>query len=144
MSFAERTGKRDLSYSAWHRPASIQRFIGRIAAQELMMVDIDAVECVARTREPVAMCETAIDIGQEIKPSTVTLKVARACNVPCFTVLYSLAKRANPADDHWLDIDQFRVKRIDSDIDADWTIYTPTEWARILCTLRNTNGEIPF
>lgn len=75
----ERYGTRDRTYSAWHRRLSTRRFVGIDRAQLLAMIDLDAslyVEYDDRTKEPVALIETARDVGQEHKPVTVTRRLA--------------------------------------------------------------------
>jgi len=64
----ERYGQRDRAYSAWHRRLSTRRFVGIDRAQLLAMIDLDAalyVDYDDRTKEPVALIETAMDVGQD-------------------------------------------------------------------------------
>jgi len=37
----EKYGGRDLSYSAWHRPDSVKRFVNFLEARVLSMIDLD-------------------------------------------------------------------------------------------------------
>ena len=101
MTQVERTGERDLTYSAWHRRDSIKRFVGPEKAQLLAMIDIDVVLFVEyddSTKEPVCLIETALDTGQSIKPSTVTRKLAEKAKLPAYTLLYTPSETTkNPA-----------------------------------------------
>ena len=66
MAQEEVYNTRDRSYSAWHRRKSTGRFIGFEHAQLLAMIDLDAslyVEYDDGTKEPIALIETAIDVG---------------------------------------------------------------------------------
>ena len=70
MPHEEVTGTRDRTYSAWHRRMSTRRYVGIEAAQTLGMIDLDAslyVEYDDSTKEPLALIETARDVGQEFK-----------------------------------------------------------------------------
>ena len=80
MAQEEKYGTRDRTYSAWHRRLSTQRFVGIEKAQLLAMIDLDAslyVEYDDGTKEPLALIETAQDIGQAFKPATVTLQIGQ-------------------------------------------------------------------
>lgn len=90
----ERYGTRDLAYSAWHRAASIRRFVGWERAQLLSMCDADAVlflEYMPGIKEPLALVETAMDVGQESKPATAITQLARRARIPAYLVLYERA-----------------------------------------------------
>lgn len=139
MPQEEYRGTRDRSYSAWHRRRSSRRFVGIERAQTLAMIDLDAslyVEYDDFSREPLALIETAIDIGQDYKNAQVTTRLAERAHIPAYVVLYRLASTPNPADPEWPDIDRFRVKRLYPKRQSDWTIYTPQEWAHRLVHLR--------
>jgi hypothetical protein len=132
---------RDRSYSAWHRRESTRRFVGIETAQVLAMIDLDAslyVEYDDSTKEPLALIETARDVGQDYKPATVTTRLAQRCNpiLPAYVLLYRLADERNPADKQWWDIAEFRVMRLHPQPDKEWRTYTPDEWARFLTRLR--------
>ena len=76
----EQVGWLDSAYSIWHRRGSIRRFVGIEAAQSLSMIDIDAtlyVEYDDLSREPLALIDTARDVGQARKPATVRSNSAR-------------------------------------------------------------------
>lgn len=141
MSQEERYNTRDRSYSAWHRRESTRRFVGIERAQVLAMIDLDAslyVEYDDGSKEPLALVETAIDVGQDIKPSTVTKNLAKRCipAIRAYILLYKLCADRNPADTRWQDIDQFRVRRIWPEPETGWKIMSPGEWAETLCRIR--------
>lgn len=135
----ETYGTRDRSYSAWHRRLSTRRFVGIDRAQLLAMIDLDAalyVEYDNGSKEPLALIETALDIGQPYKSATVTRKLARRAGVPCYCVLYSPSSQPNPADKRWRDIRQFRVRRLWPNPEKSWRVLTPQEWAAALIKIR--------
>ena len=135
----ERYGTRDRAYSAWHRRKSTRRFVGIEHAQLLAMIDLDAslyVEYDDGTKEPIALIETARDVGQKYKCATVTKNLAKRAELPCFVVLYSLSADKNPADSEWHDIESFRVKRLWPNPENEWRIMMPQEWADNLLKMR--------
>ena len=135
----ERYGNRDRAYSAWHRRHSTRRFIGIDRAQMLAMIDLDAalyVEYDDGSKEPLALIETALDVGQRYKSAAVTSRLAKRANVPCYCVLYTLAKNANPADPQWRDIERFRVRRLWPQPEATWRTVNPQQWATALLRIR--------
>jgi hypothetical protein len=87
MSSAERTGKRSLLYSAWHRSRSIARFIGSRRAWALTYIDIDCCEYCPWCRQPLALIETARGetAPKEARVSTVLGQMA---GVPVYSVAY--------------------------------------------------------
>ena len=138
----ERYNGRDRTYSAWHRRKSTQRYVGIELAQTLGMIDLDAslyVEYDDWSKEPLALIETAQDIGQSYKTATVTKNLARRCSAiytPAYVLLYKKSNRINPADPLHMDIASFRVKRIWRDPETPWRDYTPQRWAEGLLKLR--------
>jgi hypothetical protein len=135
----ERTGIRDLSYSAWHRVRSIARFVGVEQAQSLSMVDADVVlflEVDPRSRSPLALIEVAIDVEQTEKPASSTARLAALAGLPAFTVLYRRSVRLNPADRRELDIDRFRVRRLWPSPEHSWRTLSPEDWAKALVEIR--------
>ena len=144
MSQEERFGQRELVYSAWHRRNSTRRYIGIEKAQLLAMIDMDAsvyIEYDDGTKDPIALIETARDIGQSHKAATVTLKLAKRANLPCFVVLYTPATTQNPADPTWRDIASFRVKRLHPEEERAWRILTPRQWAECLLSMRQWKAQ---
>lgn len=93
MSMHERTGHRDLTYSAWHRPASIKQYLSNYQAQHLTMIDIDWCEYCPRCSMPLAFVETQHG-DRPPKPAPVTEKVAQLVGVPIWSVSY-LTNAAN-------------------------------------------------
>lgn len=138
----EKYNSRERSYSAWHRRQSTRRFVGIERAQTLAMIDLDAslyVEYDDKTKDPLALIETARDVGQNHKTATVTKNLARLTHplIPAYVLLYTLSDHANPADPQWFDITAFRVKRIHpTPSKIGWTEYTPQEWCNNLVKLR--------
>lgn len=135
----ERYGIRDLSYSAWHRAASIRRFVGWEHAQLLAMCDADAVlflEYHESSKEPLALIEAAIDVGQDHKPATAITRLARRARVPAYLVLYERSADFNPADPRARDVASFRIKRLWPRADTSWRSVQPGEWANALLRIR--------
>ena len=136
----EKYGNRDLTYSAWHRRQSTARYIGLENAQLLAMIDLDValwVEYDDKTKEPVGLIETAQDIGQGNKPSTVTRKLAERAELPAYVVLYKLSHIPNPAAHEQSDIESFRVKRIHPNPEREWRILDPQSYAECLLKMRS-------
>ena len=145
MSQEEMYGSRERTYSAWHRRLSTRRFIGIEKAQLLAMIDLDAslyVEYDDGTKDPVALIETARDVGQSYKCATVTQKLAKRADLPCFVVLYTITNSLNPADSQWPDISSFRVKRLWPKPEYDWRTVTPQEWAETLLRMRGWGAKM--
>lgn len=135
----ERYNKRDRVYSAWHRRLSTRRFIGLEQAQLLSMIDLDAalyVEYDDKSREPLALIETARDVGQRWKAANVTMNLARKARIPAYVILYQYSSRQNPADPSWPDIERFRIKRLWPHPERSWRVLTPEQWAVGLLRIR--------
>ncbi len=146
MSQDERYGTRDRSYSAWHRRDSTRRFVGIERAQSLAMIDLDGplfVEYDNGTKEPIALVETAMDVGQDIKPATVTKRLAKRCvpEMRAYVLLYKLAEVENPADQKCMDIHSFRAKRIWPEPETEWKKFSPAEWANELVKIRELSAR---
>ena len=149
MSQEEKYGSRDLTYSAWHRRMSLQRFIGIEAAQTCAMIDMDAqtwVECEDNTFRPLMLIETAMDVGQSFKTGTLTKNEASRgakCgeDIPAYVCLYTPGQTTNPADCKWPDIEKFRVKRLWPEPETDWKELTPAEWARKIVEIRKWSAN---
>lgn len=139
MAQEEKYGSRDLTYSVWHRRLSTRRFVGIEKAQTLAMIDADVgvwVEYDDDNKMPLALVETARDVGQNHKTATVTANLARMANIPAYVVLYSHASTNNPAGNEWPDISAFRIKRLTPNPDMVWRTITPKEWAEALVKIR--------
>lgn len=144
MSQEEIYNTRDRAYSAWHRRLSTSRFVGIEKAQLLAMIDLDAsvyIEYDDGTKEPLALIETAQDVGQTYKTATVTLNLAKRANLPCYIVLYQLSEKRNPFDGKWMDIKQFRIKRLHPQYEHNWRTMDPKEWALNLIKLRDWQAK---
>lgn len=140
MSQNERFNHRRLDYSAWHRRESTRRFVGIENAQRLAMIDLDAelyVEYDDGTKYPLALIEIAEDNGQDRKTATVTANLAKRANLPAFVVLYKLSTQPNPANESWLDIEKFKVKRLHPKPEREWRELSPQEWAELLLRMRD-------
>lgn len=136
----ERYATRDKAYSAWHRMPSVKRFVGTERACRLSMIDLDGalyVEHDDQTSEPLALVETALDVGQASKAATVTARLAAKAGIPAYVVLYQVGLHPNPADKRYPDIRAFRVQRVWPSPERGWRILTPTEWAAALLQIRD-------
>jgi hypothetical protein len=147
MPQEERWHGRDRIYSAWHRRKSTQRYVGIEAAQTLAMIDTDAcmwVEYSDGDKEPVALMETAQDVGQNIKPATVLKRLVQRCFpiLPAYVVLYQVSDGMNPAEIETHDIQMFRVKRIWPEPETPWIKLSPTQWANHLCNIRRWGAHL--
>ena len=139
MPHEEVYGERCSSYSVWHRRKSITRYVAEDAAEALTMVDIDAAYWIeASYGYPVALVETAVDVGQTHKTSTILQRLGSMCDpvLPVFVLLYKLSEKVNPADGRSLDIESFRYKPLTINAREEWTECTPQQWAEILVLLR--------
>jgi len=146
MTQEERFGTRDRAYSAWHRRLSTGRFVGIENAQLLAMIDLDAslyVEYDDGSKEPLALVETARDVGQPWKNAQVTMNLAKKADLPCYVVLYKLADRKNPADPQWMDISEFRIRRLYPNLypKFGWATVSPDVWAKHLLELRKREAS---
>lgn len=117
----------DLTYSHWHRARQIERYVAPHIAERLLMIDIDSVEACDVCRAPLALIETAQDVGQTFKATTITRKLAKLADVPAYLVFYTI-------DDDG-DISRFRVKRLYPHHPLEYTA-TPDAYARWLVRLR--------
>lgn len=146
MAQEERYGTRNRSYSAWHRRLSTRRFVGIESAQLLAMIDLDAslyVEYDDGSKEPVALVETALDVGQSFKTATVTRKLSIRSGIPAYVVLYREAATKNPADPRWNDIESFRVMQIGPGApEQQWRTLTPGQWCEELISIRKESAAV--
>ena len=129
---------RDLSYSAFHRPASLARFLPRHEADSLAMLDVDGAyfEFDGTSRTSLVLVEVARDRGQTWKSSTMIASLARMAGLPVYCVLYSVSERGNPADGRFADIEGFRVRRITPRPETNWRRLSPAQWAAALVRIR--------
>lgn len=108
------------------------------------MIDLDGavyVEFDGSTREPLALVETARDIGQTTKVATVTARLAQRSGIPAYAVLYRVSNTPNPADQRWPDIAGFRVRRVWPHPEPAWRELSPAEWARALLQIRDWSAQ---
>ena len=133
MSLEEKSGRRDLSYSKWHRPDSIGRFVGgKAAANRLSMFDIDAVELCAECNEPLAIFELVQDHGQPMRKSTYWLEAcARRMEVEAYLVFYRVAEDG--------DVVRFTTRRLLPE-PSRFKRMTPAGYAAFLVALRRRHA----
>ena len=84
----------EAAYSAFHRSASLSRWMPQGDAIKLAMINIDTcfwIECHDKSYQPIALIETAQDIGQLRKPVVALRNLACRADLPAFCVLYLLA-----------------------------------------------------
>ena len=79
MSRYERTGKRSLAWSAWHRNLP----------RAFSMIDIDSCLYCDRCKEPLALIETVHGNGTVPKSCEVTRRLATLAKLPSFLLYYS-------------------------------------------------------
>ena len=129
MSQRERTGKRDLTYSAWHRVPTLPKFC--------CMADVDSVEYAWRDDGEVdlLMINELKHAGYPADEKPKALAVLRALSRPRREVIP--AKLAV----YWTDddgaIDRFYVEDAHT---GEAREFSPEEWAAILLRLRNKNA----
>ena len=133
MSRHERYGTRSLVYSKWHR-----FYLGDAEP----MIDLDGIEyCTEKgCSKPLILVETARDVGQANKPTTVLRELAKqAGGVLAICVLYTVADGVdeqtgcgctpNQVDDSCQHgITRFRVRRVWPSPKPLWTAMTPEEF----------------
>jgi hypothetical protein len=140
MSQEERTGRRPGEYSAWHRRGSLRRFIGLERAQLLSMCDLDAalwLEHDDLSKEPLALIETAMDVGQPYKSGTVLQRLARRASLPAYVCMYKVGDQPNPSDPTYRDIIALKVRRVWPRPESTWRELTPAAWALGLLQIRD-------
>lgn len=171
MTMYERTGQRDLSYSAWHRPKSIERFLDGLnmdkhrvrledgpwceypdpgkpnLAEQMGMIDIDHIVYDGRhfhDRKPIALIETARTVGEQTpnKKATITAMLGQAAKIPVFVVLYQVSYLPNPCQPDCQDIDHFFVRPYwPLRLNRYWQM-TPRQYAWFLVGLRQKKGNV--
>ncbi|MGH9847778.1 MAG: hypothetical protein ACREEM_54520, partial [Blastocatellia bacterium] len=129
-------GRIDQCYPAWHRAASVGRFLELGEARALSCIDLDAalyVEYENAGRVPVVLIETMMDRWpddpQPFKPATVLQNLARLADLPAYTVAYLPSRKPNAADPRWPDIVRFRVRRLWPQPETGWRTLTPAQYA---------------
>jgi len=127
VSSRERTGRRDLTYSGWHRPESIRRY-GLTARQvyEMAMIDVDACEYCPHCREPLALIETQVS-DRDPKLAPVMARLATMAGIPAYSVSIAFGDQEAIAF--------FRVRRLAPARDV-VKVYLPHEYAYWLHEMR--------
>lgn len=133
MSMHERTGTRDLLYSGWHRPRSIERFLGPRVATLVKVIDIDWCEACHWCDEPIALIETQ-QSSRAPKSARITVKLAQRADLAAYSVSYE----PNGAGD---DIDMFRVRQLHPET-GEVVDLKPKTYARWLWALRRTHENL--
>lgn len=156
MADYEKYGFRDAAYSAWHRPESIKRYIDEATAKSMRQIDMDAilgddiglhdegttwVEFPADKSWPIALIETAVDVGQPDKIAYATQNLARISNLPGGVVLYKLSERPNPVKPDVKDIDSFRARKLWPNPQAGFRNFSPSEYVKWLLAAREIGAK---
>jgi hypothetical protein len=115
----EITGKRDLTYSGWHRTLP----------DDIAMIDIDSLEWCHRCREPLALVETARYTGRG-KVASVTARLAAKAGIPAYIVWYLM-------DETERYITGFKVSQIHPRTNAEPSMVTCEGWESHLRSLRD-------
>lgn len=127
MSQHERTGTRDLTYSAWHRSRSTKRFLGAVRAAKLSMIDVDAVEFCFRCSKPLALIEVK-DYHAQSLSMRVTLALADLAGIDAYLVLCWPTEAGD-------DIERFEVRpRSGQTVEM-----SPSEYAEWLWSFRDAH-----
>lgn len=114
MSQDERWGKRDLTYSRWHRSPNLPN--------DCTYCDVDGMEYCAVCKEPLVLVETAVDIRQDDKDTRPMERLAERANLPAWLVLYKKSDESDQAT-----VIALRVKKI-SPRKSEWYHFTPEQW----------------
>lgn len=159
MSAEERYNKRDLSYSTWHRVASIKRFISEKDAKSLGMMDFDFVEYDIVTKQVVLYKETflhgfKINLAEKIKqcePYVLEAKKISFANInnptlfnrynynpPVYLLGCKRSSTFNPTNQAQYDIDKFFAMELWPNEEKELRILSPKEWAMELVTRRKS------
>lgn len=138
MSRYERYGTRSLVYSKWHR---------YFLADDEPMIDLDAVEYCRRCNVPLVLIETARDVGQANKPTTVLAQLAQQSSILAICVLFSVdpsvgedgcdCQPGRVGADCSHGVTGFRVRRVWPKPDNwAWSVMTPEEFRDRLRRIR--------
>jgi len=112
-----------------------RRFVGIERAQLLSMIDLDAalyVEYDDSSKEPLALIETARDVGPGLQGCDRHAESCEARGLALLLRAVPLWRSPNPADPAWRDVESFRVKRLWPRPEREWRTLTPHEWAHAL------------
>jgi len=150
MSHLEVTHRRSEAYSAFHRAASINRFLQNPdLAHSLGMIDLDHtiwIEWQDKTFRPLALIETAEDTPRNRRKSVKVLKaLALMAGIPAFLVLVTEADWPNPTDRSVNDVRRFAMRRIDKpQPQHGYMERTPEEYVLWLVQLRQHQARQLF
>jgi hypothetical protein len=153
MSDTENRRMRNLTYSFWHRIASLRRFMSEQEARFCSMLDCDCIEYRDSTSQPLALVETALDTHKR-KHHSVLKALARAAGLPAYVVLYQESSTTNPANNYhgpcpvcgnkltnserlrFPDIEKFSVQQIEPVSKGRGIVeYSPGEWAQKILSI---------
>lgn len=129
---AEQTGKRNLCYSQWHRKLPFR----------VTMIDVDGLEYCQRCRKPLAVIETARDVGQTVKPATVLAALAASAGISAYVLLYTVDEEAERNSQWDRCITQFRMKRAYPN-PTEYYIRTPQQVAEFLTGIHDAHSCRP-
>lgn len=140
MSRFERHGTRDLTYSNWHR---------QFCPDRVTMIDVDGLEYCRRCRSPLALVETARDVGQKDKAVTALDQLSVAANIPAYCVLYTVDDTACAPDRRGRcqrigcrhGITSFRVRRVRPN-PTGFRLWSPEEFGNHLLQLHDMHESI--
>lgn len=135
MSLTEMTGFRSTVYSAWHRPNKLRRYLPAKVADDMTMVDIDAllrcerwIEACKGCYEPLVLIETYVDNKQTYKCAAALRKLAARAGVEAYVVRYV-------PNENNTDITAFHVRRVQP-WREEWVEWTPQQYADFLVRVR--------
>lgn len=147
----ERTGKRALNYSKWHRPESISRFIDQDEALSMTMMDVDSVE--TNGSFPLVLIESArysanydADKAKRSWQINTLRNLAKysLLGIEAYLVLYELRDEQHIAQhkydnsESYFDIKKFHVKRLyPESTSAKFIVMSPREYARFILEARH-------
>ena len=145
----EKYNTRDRVYSWWHR-SSLPDFCDAI--------DLDLLEVCHNTscRLPLALMETARDVGQTSKNHYITKQIAELLKIHGYVVLYQrecsdmgrlkiieqTIQELENEKKSITELGKLRVQRIDGRINAPFVNYTPDEWGKVLIGIHKSHSLI--
>lgn len=131
MSGAERTGRRSLLYSGWHREHGLRERYGFTAreAWSLGVIDVDSCEFCRHCLDPLALVETQ-ESYRPPKPAPVMTRLAERAGIPAFSVSIIPGAEHDPDP-----IALFMLRRLHPPSDR-VDVLTPAEYAAWLLTFR--------
>jgi hypothetical protein len=139
MSDREHSGRRDLLYSHWHRPAQIRRYLKPVDAAKLEMIDLDSIESCPVCHTTLAMTELKNSANDPRSfPSHITADLAIDADKPAFVVCYTCVCGVTGSKHETrdgCDIAEFRVQQIAPQSGGMWEM-SPDEYANWLLAFR--------